>query len=206
MGGREPEWEEERSGNGGGTTGSGGIIYHKLSEQAVAHVPRSVTSTGVHLVERPNDLRELQSLLGELRGVTCWRTYRGCGDEVVLDFGAQHGYQHPLLIGQFRGEWVLRARAWFRNAVKEETWPEGPDRSGLIPEVEGARVTATEIAFPSMELTLWFDREAALRVVPDPDERERPGWELLTASGMYVEVGPGRRWLSARADLPVECD
>jgi hypothetical protein len=76
------------------------------------------------------------------------------------------------------------------KAVKEETWPEGPDRSGLIPEVEGARVTATEIASRA-----W--NSGCGSTVKPPCALCRIQTNVsglagsLTASGMYVEWAPG---------------
>ena len=153
-----------------------------------------MTSEAVHIVERPDDLRGLQAVVDQLRGVTCWRTRCRYGDELVLDLGAPRPYRHPLLSGRERGTWVLGTRA--------SSWDvEGPSSGD---ELEGARVSGAEVGFASLELTLRFDNGAVLRVAPDPDEREVAAWELFTASGMYLQVGPGRRWLYAPADQPVE--
>ena len=157
-----------------------------------------MSSHGAHVVERPDDLRELRAVVAQLRGETCWRVRERYGDELVLDLGARRRYRHPLLADQEKGAWVLGTRAspWELAGTPPST------EAGVLPEIEGARVTAAEVGFPDLELTLRFANGAVLRVAPDPREREIAAWELFTASGMYLQAGPGRQWLTTPADRP----
>jgi hypothetical protein len=156
------------------------------------------------MVERPDDLRGLQAVVDQLRGVTCWRARHRYGGELVLDLGAQQQYRHPRLAGRDRGTWVLGTRASPWDVAEQEPSTEANGDAGALPEIEGARVSAAEVGFPGLELTLRFDNGAVLRIAPDPDEHEVASWELFTASGMYLQVGPGRRWHYAAADQQVE--
>lgn len=76
------------------------------------------------------------------------------------------------------------------------------DPAAALQQVEGTHVTATDVGFPRLDLTLGFDNGVVLRVTPDPAEHELAAWELFTASGMYLQAGPGPRWRYASADEP----
>jgi hypothetical protein len=143
-----------------------------------------------HVVATRDDLHELEAILRGLHGVPCWRARLRYGDELVLDLGTPRAYRHPLLSDRRKGEWVLGTRASSWDVVGGSR----DEPAGVVPEVEGARVTTTKVELPRLELTLGFDNGVALRIGPDPAEQDVAAWELFTASGMYLQAGPGPRW------------
>jgi hypothetical protein len=130
-----------------------------------------------------SDLDELDDILRALHGVPCWRARLGYGDELRLDFGEPRPYRHPAMAGARKGSWILGTRASSWQVV-----------AGVLPDVEGARVTATKVELPQLALTLAFDNGVALHISPDPAEHEVAAWELFTASGQHLQAGPGARW------------
>jgi hypothetical protein len=142
-----------------------------------------------NIVRAPEDLAEVDAILGGLRGVRCWRARLSYGDELMLDLGERRDYDSPLMAGQQRGEWVLGLRA--------SAWTVGPDAD--LADLEGDRVRDASAGYPNLGLVLRFDSGAELAVIPDPGETDLAAWELFTPAGMLLRAGPGPHWVYKRA-------
>lgn len=61
--------------------------------------------------------------------------------------------------------------------------------------MENTTISAFDIGYPDLALSIAFSIEYRLQVFPDADsDVELPYWEVFTPYGVLLTVGPGRIW------------
>jgi hypothetical protein len=159
-------------------------------------------------VKNSCDLRKLSRTTEGVVGKKCWKIAFGYGGELHLHFGAKLPCENPKLSGQEKGEWRFNTCGTSWTLSSPRTWvaSSSADEKVLLTKLkvlEDAKVVHFEIGIPNNIVTVAFDNDCLLRVIPGPkdDEFKLPYWELFTPNHMIVSFGPGRRWFYRRSDV-----
>lgn len=154
------------------------------------------------------DLRKLPRTTEGIIGKKCWKIAFGYGGELHLHFGAKIPYENPKLAGQKKGEWRFNTcgTKWTLVSPDMSVSSHGADDKVLESKLKvllNANVKHFEVSIPNNIVTVVFDNDCLLLVIPGPadDKFKLPYWELFTPNHMVVSFGPGRRWSYRRSDV-----
>ena len=153
-----------------------------------------------------SDLRAVHTIVDRLLGKTCWQARFSYGDELTLHFGDRVSYAQPSMANLEKGSWILGTRGtnWqlscaSNSIVNSDATPEIMREN--VRQIEGLALTALDINYPSLRLTLTFGERLQLSILPclADDEYELPYWELFTPEQYVLEVGSRLTWSYTRA-------
>jgi hypothetical protein len=165
-----------------------------------------MTTNIVKQVTKATDLEQLREIASGIIGETCWRASLSYGDELSLHIGARVPYSQNSLAGKEKGEWILGTRGtpWRLDCVSE-TLATSEDAPEIIRQkvyaIEGTTITKLETSYPELALTVTFDNECKLTLLPSSeDEIDLPYWEIFTPYRMILKIGPSAMWSYTRSD------
>jgi hypothetical protein len=160
-----------------------------------------MTTKMIRRIVSPNDLDQIKAIAQPLIGELCWKAGFSYGDELVLDFGERIPYKTPRGI-QENGSWSLGTRGtnWElklagKIVLTSDAEPEVMREQSK--QIEGHHLRAIDIGYPRLDLTLTFENNLQLQILPEPDDDEFDEiayWELFTPDDHLLSVGPKLTW------------
>ena len=170
-----------------------------------------MTDETIKEVKGSSDLRKLARTIEGIVGKSCAKIAFGYGGELHLHFGAKLPYENPKLSGGTKGEWRLNTcgTGWVLFTPHGCVASTSVNEAFLQSELRvlgNAKVVDFEIGIPNNIITVEFENNCLLRIIPSPkdDKFDLPYWDLFMPNHMVVSFGPGSRWSYRRSDVFAE--
>ncbi|MBA3924006.1 MAG: hypothetical protein H0X31_20835 [Nostocaceae cyanobacterium] len=158
-----------------------------------------MTTNLVHKITKATDLDQIKEITAGIIGETCWKASLSYGDELTLHIGAKIPYPQKSMAGKEKGSWILgtRATAWKLDSATDilaTSEDDGEIIKQQMQVIEGSKIIMLETTYPSLNLTIKFDNECQLKLLPNAeDSLDLPDWEIFTPDRMILKVS-GTRW------------
>jgi hypothetical protein len=148
----------------------------------------------IQTLRNQSDTEALRARIACLAGLPCWKAFTSFGNQAMLYLGGKVPYESKKLTGT-KGEWVFNVLGadW---AIRDSS---GQDAA--IEAIQGAAIASIDL-LANLGIVLSFDNGCVLAATPteEDEQDEVPHWQVLSALGWCLVVGPGRQWSILRSD------